>query len=92
MKEALNNPELMSEYGQTYVSDVEIAHGRIEQRTVYALPVSAIKNKVPLKDWKKDAQTVFMAVTESENKKNMRYQENQKSDCSYLHFRLIIQI
>ena len=70
VKEALNNPELMSEYGQTYVSDVEIAHGRIEQRTVYALPVSAIKNKVPLKDWKKDAQTVFMAVTESENKKH----------------------
>jgi hypothetical protein len=34
------------------------------------LPVSAIKNKVPLKDWKKDAQTVFMAVTESENKKH----------------------
>ena len=44
VKETLNNPELMSEYGQTYVSDVEIAHGRIEQRTVYALPVSATKN------------------------------------------------
>ena len=64
VQEALNNPELMNEYGQTYVRDVEIAHGIIEQRTVYALPVSTLKNQVPLKEWKKDAQTIFMAVTE----------------------------
>ena len=68
--EALNNPILIEEYGQIYESEVEIGHGRIENRTVHALPVSAIKNKVPLKDWKKDAQTVFMTVTESENKKH----------------------
>jgi len=70
VQESLSNPILMREFGQIYEHEVDIAHGRIEQRIVYALPVSAIKNKIPLREWKKDAHTVFMAVTKSENKKN----------------------
>lgn len=70
VEEALSNEFLIRDAGQIYTTDAECSHGRIEERTVYALPISAIKNKVPLKDWKKDAHTVFMAITQSFDKKH----------------------
>lgn len=70
VEEALSNEFLVEAEGQTYQTEAECAHGRIEERTVYALPIRAIKNKLPLKDWKQDAHTIFMAITESFNKKH----------------------
>ena len=52
----------------TFIAPVETAHGRIEQRSVVAIPASAVKTRV-LGEWAKDARTFFYAVTESNIKK-----------------------
>lgn len=62
---AISSPLLLDTYGSAYRTDVEIDHGRIERRTVIALPVSVIPNRKILKAWNKDCKTVFYAVTES---------------------------
>ena len=51
-----------------FTAPVETAHGRIEQRSVVAIPASAVKPRV-LGEWAKDARTFFYAVTESNIKK-----------------------
>ena len=68
--DALSNPFLMEQYGRTFETEAEMSHGRVEEMSVLALPISAVPDKKPIKDWKKDAHTVFMAVTESFDKKH----------------------
>ena len=64
----------------TFTAPVETAHGRIEQRSVVAIPASAVKPRV-LGEWAKDARTFFYAVTES-NIKSMTIKEHQSADYS----------
>jgi predicted transposase YbfD/YdcC len=70
VQEAISNPLLVEMHGESYSTDVELGHGRIETRTVIALPASVIPNRQAIRDWKKDTSTVFYAVTESFNKKH----------------------
>lgn len=61
---------------QSFETDIELAHGRIEKRTVHALPAALLK-KAGLKEWAYDAETIFMAVTESSQKKYNCEQESE---------------
>ena len=70
IRQALEDPLLVREFGDVYESETELGYGRIEQRTVVALPVSAIKNKRVFGEWKQDCNTVFMGITTSYNKKH----------------------
>lgn len=69
VQDAISNPFLVEMHGETYSTDIELSHGRIEKRTVIALPASVLPGQA-LRDWKKDTCTVFYAVTESFNKKH----------------------
>ncbi len=60
VQEAISNPLLVEMHGETYSTDVELGHGRIETRTVIALPASVIPNRQAIRDWKKDTSKVFM--------------------------------
>ncbi len=53
VSEALGNELLVETYGDIYTTDEELGHGRIEERTVVALPVDVIPNRQAFKDWKK---------------------------------------
>ena len=77
IQNALEDQFLVEEFGDTYKSEVELGHGRIEQRTVVALPLSAVKNRTALGDWKKDAHTIFMGITISYDKKHNVEREPQ---------------
>ena len=48
---------------ECYQTEAEKEHGSIEQRTVFALPVSLLNSR-SLGEWKADAETIFMAITE----------------------------
>ena len=61
---------------ECYKSEAEKAHGRVEQRTVFALPVSLLTSRV-LGEWKEDAETIFMAITESTIVKYKTKRENE---------------
>lgn len=61
---------------RSYSTEVEYAHGRIERRTVTALPFEPLKKCVP-GTWKEDAESVFMCTTESYDKKYDQYRENE---------------
>lgn len=73
IEEAMNG-EL--EEARVYSTEIECGHGRIERRTVKALPFELLKKCVP-GTWKEDAESVFMAITGSYDKKYEQYRENE---------------
>ena len=42
VQDAISNPFLVEMHGETYSTDIELSHGRIEKRTVIALPASVL--------------------------------------------------
>ncbi len=73
IRNAFRNPLLIRECGEAHESETDLGHGRIAERTVTALPISAVKNKTAFGEWKKDCQTLFMGITAS-------YLRNQKAE------------
>lgn len=71
---AFDNAQMLDEQAVYYNSDTEIGHGRIESRTVIALPLTALPKR-SLGAWAEDAQTVFFARTCSYDKKYGVYRE-----------------
>ena len=67
------------EEAQTYITDYEKEHGRIEQRTVVALPASLIPKSV-LGEWKADCNTLFMSTTTSHI---VKYDEDRAPEVRY---------
>ncbi len=63
VREAFHNPayEELMEY---YESEYEKSHGRLEKRSVKALPAEIIKKRV-LGEWAGDCRTIFLAETQS---------------------------
>lgn len=70
VEEILYNELLVNEYGQTYETETELGHGRIEKRYVTAMPINVLKSKRVLGEWSKDLNTVFLATTVSYDKKH----------------------
>ncbi len=68
------NSELLDETAVHAQSETEAAHGRVESRTVIALPASAVKARI-LGDWKEDARSIFFVRTCSYDKKYQQYNE-----------------
>ena len=67
------------EDAETYITDYEKEHGRIEQRTVVALPASLIPKSV-LGEWKADCNTLFMSTTTSHI---VKYDEDRAPEVRY---------
>ncbi len=63
IQNAFLNPLLIRECGETHESETDPGHGKIAERTVAALPISAVKNKTAFGEWKKDCHTLFMGIT-----------------------------
>ena len=68
IQNAFLNPLLVRECGETHESETNPGHGRIAERTVVALPISAVRNKTAFGEWKKDCHTLFMGITSSYHK------------------------
>ncbi len=73
IQNAFRDPLLVRECGEAHESETELGTGIIEERTVTALPISAVKNKTAFGEWKKDCKTLFMSITAS-------YGKNQKAE------------
>ena len=73
IQNAFRDPLLVRECGEAHESETELGPGIIEERTVTALPISAVKNKTAFGKWKKDCKTLFMSITAS-------YLRNQKAE------------
>lgn len=73
-KACFENSELLDEVAVHAQSETELAHGRVESRTVIALPASAVKARI-LGDWKEDARSIFFVRTCSYDKKYQQYKE-----------------
>ncbi len=68
IKALFTNPELLDNTAVYAQSETELTHGRMQSRTVTALPASAVKPRL-LGEWKKDARTIFFARTCTYDKK-----------------------
>ena len=71
--------EVFEQYGDealSYETDYEKEQGRLEKRTVLALPVTLVKKRV-LGEWAQDANTIFLAITESKIQKYGQQREKE---------------
>lgn len=68
MKACFADAELLDNRAVYSDSQVELGHGRVENRLVIALPASCIKSRI-LGEWAEDAGTIFFARTCTHDKK-----------------------